>query len=90
MPITVLETLVPTVSVESVRKVAGCSTPLPTKLLNNLISEIVNVYPDDREFTLPQDMLAKIKELIRKDYPEVIKDGEEVNIDKDNKLTRQR
>jgi hypothetical protein len=44
-----------------------------------------NVFPDDQEFPVPIDMLVRIKDMVRKEYPQVIQDGQEVNIDKDDK-----
>lgn len=43
-----------------------------------------NVFPDDMPFPVPQDMLVKIKDLVRKEYPQVIADGSEINIEKDD------
>lgn len=52
------------------RKIQDCDTP--------------DVFPDDREFPVPEDMLVRIKDMVRKEYPMKIKDGEEVNIAKDD------
>ena len=43
-----------------------------------------NVFPDDMPFPVPVDMLVKIKDLVRKEYPQVIADGSEVNIERDD------
>ena len=42
-------------------------------------------FPDDIEFPIPEDFLPKIKQFIRKDYPQYIADGAEINIDKDGR-----
>ena len=43
------------------------------------------VFPDDVDFPIPEDMLVKIKQLIKKEYPEYAKDGQEVEIAKDDR-----
>lgn len=67
------------------------------KLCTILVEEIVadprevddcdypDVFPDDIEFPIPEDMLSQIKQLIKKDYPQYLKDGEAVNIEKDDR-----
>jgi len=56
VPITVLETLVPFVEVELVFKAVAAAvlTPVAVKLLNNLTSEIVKVYPEGSKVLLPE------------------------------------
>lgn len=39
------------------------------------------MFRDDIPFPIPTDMVAKIKELIKRDYPQYIKDGKEVKIE---------
>lgn len=41
-----------------------------------------DVFPDDREFNLPSDMVAEIKNLIIREYQPPIENGEQVNIEK--------
>lgn len=41
--------------------------------------------PDDLSFNLPTDMIADIKKIIRREYQAPSKDGQEVNIDKDDR-----
>ncbi len=47
--------------------------------------DMPTVYADDRAFPVPVDMLVNIKDLIKRSYPQYIKDGEEVNIEKDDR-----
>lgn len=42
-------------------------------------------FPDDIDFPIPEDMLVKIKQLIKREYPQYIKDGEETEINKDDR-----
>ena len=44
-----------------------------------------NTFADDIDFPVPEDMLAKIKELIKREYPTMINDGKEVEITKDDR-----
>jgi len=67
------------------------------KLCKLLIEEIIadprniddcdspSIFPDDIEFPIPEDMLVKLKQLIKKEYPQYIKDGQEVEINKDDR-----
>lgn len=47
--------------------------------------EFPTVFPDDIDFPIPEDMLVKIKQLIKKEYPRFVKDGQEVEIEKDDR-----
>lgn len=44
-----------------------------------------SVFKDDLDFLIPSDMLVTIKNEIKKEYPQYIKDGHEINIDKDDR-----
>jgi len=44
-----------------------------------------DVLPDDLPFSLPADMIADIKKIVRREYQAPSKDGEEINIDKDDR-----
>jgi len=67
------------------------------KLCKLLIEEVVadprniddcdfpTVFPDDIDFPIPEDMLVKIKELIKRQYSTPVTDGEEVEIAKDDR-----
>lgn len=67
------------------------------KLCKLLIEEIVadprniddcdfpTIFPDDIEFPIPEDMLVSLKKLIKREYPQYIKDGQEVEIAKDDR-----
>lgn len=48
-----------------------------------LIEDCDNVFTDDRDFPIGEDMLSAIKKMIKRDYEGRIQDGEEVNIQKD-------
>ena len=64
------------------------------KLCKLLIEEIIadprtiddceypTTFPDDIDFPIPEDMIVKIKELIKRQYPRFVKDGQEVEIEK--------
>jgi len=53
------------------RQIENCDTP--------------DIFPDDIEFPIPEDMLVSIKQTIIKSYPQYIKDGQTVNIAKDDR-----
>lgn len=42
-----------------------------------------DVFTDDRDFPIAEDMLSAIKKMIKRDYTKKIADGEEINIQKD-------
>jgi hypothetical protein len=44
-----------------------------------------NVFPDDVEFPLPVDLLTTIKEMVKRQYSQPLKDGQEVNLERDDK-----
>lgn len=44
-----------------------------------------DLFPDDLPFNLPTDMIADIKKIIRREFQSPSKDGEEINIDKDDR-----
>jgi hypothetical protein len=57
--------------IEDPRDIEDCNNP--------------NMFSDDIPFSCPADMIAKIKEIIKRQYPvQLIKDGKEVNIDTDD------
>lgn len=67
------------------------------KLCKLLIEEVIadprkiddcdypETFKDDIEFPIPEDFLPKIKQFIRKDYPQYITDGAEINIEPDGR-----
>lgn len=67
------------------------------KLCKVLIEEVIadprnindceqpDVFADDIEFPIPDDFLPKIKQFIKRDYPQYIADGAEVKINDDGK-----
>ena len=47
--------------------------------------EFPSVFPDDIDFPIPEDMLVKIVQLVKREYPNYIKDGEELEIKPDDR-----
>lgn len=44
-----------------------------------------NVFPDDMEFPIPEDMLVRVKDMVKRQYSQPLKDGQEVNLARDDK-----
>jgi len=44
-----------------------------------------HIFPDDKEFPVPQDMIVKLKTLIKREFLHNPKDGQEVHIEQDDR-----